>query len=114
MRLKVLSAVALGSLISVATVKAAENENVGSEGSRELHQSMNAGMEKMHSMKMSGNTDADFVSMMIEHHRQAIDMSRVAIERGSNADVKTKAREIIAVSEKDISDLEKMKAQKPR
>jgi uncharacterized protein (DUF305 family) len=71
-------------------------------------------MEKMHALKMSGNTDADYVSMMIEHHRQAIAMSRAAVEHGSNADIKTKAREIIAVSEKDIGDLEKMKMQNPQ
>lgn len=75
---------------------------------------MNAGMEKMHAMKMSGNTDADYVLMMIEHHRQAIAMSQAAVEHGSNADVKAKAQEIIAVSEKDIGDLERMKTQTPR
>jgi uncharacterized protein (DUF305 family) len=112
MRSKTLNAIALGALICVTTAQAAETGI--SEGSRELHQSMNAGMEKMHALKMSGNTDADYVSMMIEHHRQAIAMSRAAVEHGSNADIKTKAREIIAVSEKDIGDLEKMKMQNPQ
>jgi uncharacterized protein (DUF305 family) len=112
MRSKKLNAIVVCALMCAATALAAEND--GSEGSRELYQSMNAGMEKMHSMKMSGNTDADYVSMMIEHHRQAIAMSRAAVEHGSNADVKSKAREIIAVSEKDINDLEKMKTQTPQ
>lgn len=112
MRSKTLNAILVGSLLCAATAQSAEDH--GSEGSRELHQSMNAGMEKMHSMKMSGNTDADFVAMMIEHHRQAIAMSRAAVEHGSDAEVKTKAREIIAVSEKDIGELEKMKMRTPR
>lgn len=109
---KVLSAILLSAFVCVTTAQAADAPR--SEGSQELHESMTAGTEKMHSMKMSGNTDADYVSMMIEHHRQAIAMSRTAVEHGSNSQVKAKAKEIIAVSEKDIGDLEKLMPQAPR
>lgn len=112
MRFKALGALWLGTALFAATTLAADEQV--SEGSRELHEAMAAGMEKMHSMKMTGNADADFAAMMIEHHKQAIAMSRAAIEHGSDAGVKAKAREIIAVSEKDIGDLEKLKADVPR
>ena len=112
MRFIALGALWLWTAMVASTVQGAESQL--SEGSQELHESMEAGMQKMHSMKMTGNTDADFAAMMIEHHRQAIAMSRAAVEHGSSAEVKAKAQEIIAVSEKDISDLEKLKGQTPR
>lgn len=76
-------------------------------GSHELQQSMMSGMEKMHHMKMSGDTDHDFASMMIAHHEQAIEMSKAVLNHGDDAEVQRKAREIIAASEKDIRDLKK-------
>lgn len=112
MSAKVISAILLGALVYSTTTQAADNP--GSDGSQELHESMKGSMEKMRSMKMSGDTDADFVSMMIEHHRQAIAMSRTAVEHGSSANVKAKAREIIEVSEKDIGALEKLKTKVPQ
>ena len=39
-----------------------------------LMNSMNAMMDKMSSMKMTGDFDLDFANMMIEHHQGAIDM----------------------------------------
>lgn len=78
-----------------------------SPGSKALHDAMMKGMDKMHAMKMTGKTDADFATMMIHHHEQAIAMSRAEIEHGSNPEVQKKAREIIATSEKDIAELKK-------
>jgi uncharacterized protein (DUF305 family) len=109
---RIFTALILGISLCAATAQGADNQS--SEGSNDLHQSMMTGMEKMHSMKMSGNTDADFASMMIEHHRQAIAMSRAELEHGSNAELKAKARQIIADSEKDIGDLEKVRQQNPQ
>lgn len=78
-----------------------------SAGSKALHDAMMKGMDQMHSMKMTGKTDADFATMMIHHHEQAIAMARAELEHGSNPDVQKKAREIIAASQKDIADLRK-------
>ena len=81
-----------------------------SKGSQNLHKAMMDGMQEMHSMKMTGNTDVDFASMMIEHHEQAIAMSKAQLKSGKDPEVKRKANEIIAASEKDIADLNKWKA----
>lgn len=78
-----------------------------SAGSKALHDAMMKGMGQMHGMKMTGRTDADFATMMIHHHEQAIAMARAEIEHGSNPEVQKKAREIIAASQKDIADLKK-------
>lgn len=86
-------------------------DDAASKGSHDLHKAMMDGMQEMHSMKMTGNTDVDFAAMMIEHHEQAIAMSKAQLENGKDPEVKRKANEIIAASEKDIADLKKWKSQ---
>ena len=76
-----------------------------SPGSKALHDSMTKGMQEMQSMSMSGDADRDFATMMIQHHEQAIDMARAQLKYGKDAQVRKKAQEIIAASEKDIADL---------
>jgi uncharacterized protein (DUF305 family) len=44
---------------------------------------------------------------MIHHHQQAIEMSRAELKHGKSAELRKKAQEIIAASEKDIADLKK-------
>jgi uncharacterized protein (DUF305 family) len=82
-----------------------------SKGSQELHKTMMEGMQSMHDMKMTGDTDRDFASMMIKHHEQAIAMSKAQLKSGKDPEVKRKANEIIAASEKDIADLNKWKSE---
>lgn len=78
-----------------------------SQGSKELHKAMMQGMQDMQGMKMSGDTDHDFAAMMIKHHEQAITMSKAQLKNGKDPEVRKKAQEIIAQSEKDISELRK-------
>jgi uncharacterized protein (DUF305 family) len=87
--------------------QAAASEKPAATGSETLHQSMMSGMEKMHSMKLSGDTDQDFANMMIVHHQQAIEMSKTEITHGKNVELQMKARQIIAQGEKDIAELKK-------
>jgi uncharacterized protein (DUF305 family) len=82
-----------------------------SKGSHDLHKAMMDGMQDMHSMKMSGDTDHDFASMMIEHHEQAIAMAEVQLANGKDDEVRHKAQEIIDASKKDIADLKKWRSQ---
>jgi uncharacterized protein (DUF305 family) len=89
----------------------ADDKTKSNRGSHEIHQTMMSGMEKMHDMKLSGDTDHDFASMMIAHHEQAIEMSKAALDHGDDPEVRKKAREIIAASEKDIRDLKKWQKQ---
>lgn len=87
------------------------HDTAQSKGSQDLHKAMMEGMQEMRSMKMSGDMDLDFTSMMIHHHEQAIAMSKAQLKSGKDADVKRKANEIIAASEKDIAELNKWKSQ---
>lgn len=60
-----------------------------------LMTSMNAMMDKMASMTMSGDFDIDFANMMIAHHQGAIDMSEQEFKSGKDDGIKEIAKRII-------------------
>ena len=73
--------------------------------SGELHKIMMSGMK--HDMKMSGDVDRDFASMMIMHHQQAIDMADVEIKNGTNPDLKAMAQRMKDQQKKEQEELRK-------
>ena len=74
-----------------------------SAGSMEMHTIMMSGMKMP--MKMSGNVDKDFATMMTMHHQQAIKMSDVLIKHGSNAELKALARKMKAAQQAEIKQM---------
>jgi uncharacterized protein (DUF305 family) len=67
---------------------------------------LNASMNKMHmamaSIVQSGNTDADFVRLMIPHHQGAIDMAKVQLLHGKDPQMCRLAQEIITDQQLEI------------
>lgn len=61
----------------------------------ELHEAMMRMMDKMKSMKMTGDADHDFAMMMAEHHQGSIDMSRILVKQGKDEKVKMMAQSIL-------------------
>jgi len=57
---------------------------------------------------MNGKADHDFASMMVEHHQQAVDMSRAFLKEGKTARMKTLANSIIREQTKEIAELKKL------
>jgi uncharacterized protein (DUF305 family) len=59
----------------------------------------NHGMQTMHSemgsIKPSGNSDLDFVRLMLPHHQAAIDMAKTELEYGKDPQMRRLAQEII-------------------
>lgn len=115
------SALLLGSLAVADDKKMSASEHghdamssqggqMNSPGSPEMHKAMMDGMKDMQGMKMTGDADVDFASMMIEHHEQAIAMSRVELKNGKDAQVKRTAQEIIDASQRDIATLTQWKS----
>lgn len=71
----------------------------------DMTQSMSGTMGKMNDMKMTGDFDLDFANTMIMHHQAAIDMSEVEIAKGSDAQIKTMAKNIITAQTAEIAQL---------
>lgn len=71
----------------------------------DLHQAMNKMMEKMKSMKMTGDPDKDFAMMMIEHHQGAIDAANIVVKSGKDEKIKGMAQNILQTQPQDQKDL---------
>jgi uncharacterized protein (DUF305 family) len=63
-------------------------------------------METMHAamnaVERSGNSDADFVNLMLPHHQAAIDMAKTELLNGSDPQMRRLAQEIITDQESEI------------
>jgi len=61
--------------------------------------------DSMKSMRMSGDTDRDFMKMMIPHHQSAIGMARIELRYGRRHQLKSMARDIISSQGKEIGEM---------
>ena len=77
-----------------------------SMGSKKMHESMMKGMKEMQSMPMKGDTDQDFAMMMKKHHQSAVDMAKIEIKDGKDAELKGMAQKIIASQQQEIKQFE--------
>jgi uncharacterized protein (DUF305 family) len=57
------------------------------------------------SLKTAEQVDRAFLQMMIPHHEGAIDMSNAVLERGEDARLKTLARKIVTVQQREIAEM---------
>lgn len=53
--------------------------------------------------KFTGDADVDFMTQMRPHHQAAIDMAKVVLTSGKDAETKKLAEEIIVAQEKEIA-----------
>jgi uncharacterized protein (DUF305 family) len=68
---------------------------------------LNTSMEQMHramaSVEASGNSDVDFVSLMLPHHQAAIDMAKTQLLYGTDPQMRRLAQEIITDQQSEIA-----------
>lgn len=68
-------------------------------------------MDKMHmamgAVKRSGNSDVDFVRLMVPHHQAAIDMAKTQLLYGKDAQMRRLAQEIITDQQLEIDLMER-------
>ncbi len=88
---------------------AAHQEDKGSSQAKfedKMKDCMDEMDSQIKSMKMSGNLDHDFATMMVDHHKAALKMSDAEIQHGKVAEVKSVAEEIKSDSQREINELQ--------
>ena len=77
-------------------------------------QEANNKMHKAMDIAFTGNAEVDFVKGMIPHHQGAIDMAKVVLAHGKDAQIKKLAREIIKAQEKEIAMMQESLKKNPK
>lgn len=78
----------------------------GESASTEAFIAANAKMHEAMALDFTGNADIDFVRGMIAHHQGAIDMAKVELEHGKDAQIRKLAEDIITAQEGEIRMME--------
>ena len=72
------------------------------------HDELTKGMDDMKAnisgMQMTGNTDKDYVMMMLPHHESAVKMAKEELSHGMNAELKKIAQKIISDQTKEVGE----------
>ncbi|MDX2264824.1 MAG: DUF305 domain-containing protein [Hyphomicrobiales bacterium] len=72
------------------------------------YQAANDKMHKDMAVSFTGDADVDLLRGMIPHHQGAIDMAKVALKYGKDAEVRKMAEQIIKAQEEEIAQMEAM------
>lgn len=86
----------------------------GSGPSGDMHRSMMKSMQQMQGMKLSGDMDHDFATMMRQHHQQGINMAEQELRHGKDAKMKEMAQKIMDSQKKEVAEFDDwLKSNKP-
>lgn len=110
----VCAAVAIAAFTLVGSAFAQASSSAGGaqgDASKQMHEQMMGGMQKMQSMPMSGDTDKDFAMMMRQHHLSGIEMAQKELDSGKNSEMKRMAKKIIDSQKKEVAQFDKWLAQ---
>jgi uncharacterized protein (DUF305 family) len=91
----------LQQFINSYKVPAEKNKNGAMHN--ELNEAMKTMMDKMNSIQLTGNSDKDFVMMMIAHHESAVKMADDEIVYGKQSELKKMAQKMSADQSKEIA-----------
>ena len=62
-------------------------------------------MMGMHQNMPMGDTDTDFVRLMLPHHQAAVDMAKTELQYGKDPELRTLATDIVAAQDKEITQM---------
>ena len=97
---------AVFSLTAASIGRAAAHDDQSHQSDDPNWSDLIASMDKMHTamgeVKQSGNSDVDFVRLMLPHHQAAIDMAKAELLYGKNPQMRRLAQEIITDQQLEI------------
>ena len=73
----------------------------GTPADKAFTSAMQTMMRTMH-VKPTGQPDRDFVTMMMPHHRGAVDMARIELQYGKDPELRKLAEDIVKAQEQEI------------
>lgn len=86
----------------------------GAGPSRDMHRAMMKDMQHMQGMRLSGDMDHDFATMMRQHHQQGINMAEQELRYGKDPKMKALAQKILDGQNKEVAELDDwLKSNKP-
>lgn len=85
----------------------------GAMGGSPLMQAMDTMNKGMAAAPVTGDTDRDFVAMMIPHHQGAIDMAKAELAGGKDPEIRRLARDIVAAQEREIRQMKAWQTRHP-
>lgn len=77
----------------------------GHDPSSQAFTEANDRMHKDMMIKLSGDTDVDFVRSMIPHHQGAIDMAKIELQYGKDPEIRKLAEGVIKAQEAEIAEM---------
>jgi hypothetical protein len=90
---------------------------IGAEADDQYWSGLVGSMTKMHdemsAIERTGNTDADFVRLMLTHHRAAVNMARVQLRHGKDHQMRRLAQEIRSEQQLEIELMQRWLRQQP-
>jgi len=101
-----LSAAVVACGLAASLVQAGTDDQGGLSTAEPDWSELIASMEQMHmamgAVQRSGNSDVDFVRLMLPHHQAAIDMAKTQLLYGKDAQMRRLAQEIITDQQLEI------------
>lgn len=105
--MKIRTAILIGALFGLPATAFADDMKMqmgGTPADQAFAKSMQSMMTGMR-VKPTGNTDEDFVLMMMPHHQGAIDMAKVELQYGKDPELRQLATDIVGAQEKEIAEM---------
>ncbi|MBC5805966.1 MAG: DUF305 domain-containing protein [Candidatus Eremiobacter antarcticus] len=96
---------ALAFLEPSAVRAAASAMPMGLHGSSQLHAAMDHMMDSSAKASLNGDTDHDFLTLMIAHHQGPIEMAGIELRQGRRPEVRRLAQRIIAAQTSEIKQM---------
>ena len=105
------TAVVLFGLLALSDgARAAERMNAADQA---MASGMTTMQQRMAAAPMTGDTDHDFVVMMMPHHAGAVDMAKIELREGKSPELRRLARSIVADQQSEIAQMQAWLASHP-